>query len=157
MTDLPKENVQSYPRPPVLEPVEHRLSVRLGGSVIADSSRTMRVLETHHAPTYYFPVEDVSATLTPAQGRSFCEWKGVAQYFDVTTGATTARAAAWSYADPTEPFAPIAGYVAFYASLMEECRVGELLAVPQPGGFYGGWVTPNLEGIPKGARGTEHW
>ena len=85
------------------------------------------MLETHHAPTYYFPPEDVSATLIPAQGRSFCEWKGVAQYFDVTGGSATVRAAAWSYEDPTEPFAPIAGYLAFYASLMEECRVGDLL------------------------------
>lgn len=157
MTDLAPENVQSYPRPPALVPVEHRVSVRLGGKVIADSTRAMRVLETHHAPTYYFPPEDVFATLIPASGSSFCEWKGTAQYFDVIAGSTTAAKAAWSYKKPTERFAPIAGYLAFYPGLMEECRVGGHRAVPQPGGFYGGWVTPNLQGIPKGARGTEHW
>lgn len=157
MTDLAQENVQSYPRPPALLPVEHRVSVRLGGKVIADSTRAMRVLETHHAPTYYFPPEDVFATLSPASGSSFCEWKGTAQYFDVIAGSTTAAKAAWSYKKPTERFAPIAGYLAFYPGLMEECRVGGHRAVPQPGGFYGGWVTPNLQGIPKGARGTEHW
>jgi uncharacterized protein (DUF427 family) len=117
----------------------------------------MRVLETHHAPTYYFPPDDVSATLIPASESSFCEWKGIAQYFDVIAGSTTAARAAWSYKKPTERFAPIAGYLAFYPGLMEECRVGGHRAVPQPGGFYGGWVTPNLQGIPKGARGTEHW
>jgi uncharacterized protein (DUF427 family) len=157
VTDLARENVQSYPRPPALVPVEHRVSVRLGGEVIADSIRAMRVLETHHAPTYYFPPDDVSATLIPASGSSFCEWKGTAQYFDVIAGSTTAAKAAWSYKKPTERFAPIAGYLAFYPGLMEECRVGEHRAIPQPGGFYGGWVTPNLEGIPKGAPGTEHW
>ena len=157
MTDLPRENVQSYPRPPALEPVEQRVSVRLGGRVIADSIRAMRILETHHAPTYYFPPEDVSATLIPASGSSLCEWKGTAQYFDVIAGSTAVEKAAWSYNQPTERFVSIAGYLAFYPGLMEECRIGDHRAVPQPGDFYGGWVTPNLEGIPKGARGTEHW
>lgn len=157
MTDLPTENVQSYPRPPALEPVAQRVSVSLGGTVIAESTRAIRVLETHHAPTYYIPPEDVSATLIPTSGGSFCEWKGSAQYFDVIAGSTTVNRAAWSYSKPTEPFASIAGYLAFYPGLMEECRVGDHRAVAQPGGFYGGWVTPNLLGIPKGARGTENW
>ena len=157
MKDLPRENVQSYPRPPALEPVEQRVSVRLGGKVIADSTRAMRVLETHHAPTYYIPPEDVSATLIPASGRSLCEWKGTAQYFDVIAGSTAVEKAAWSYNQPTERFVSIAGYLAFYPGLMEECRIGDHRVLPQPGDFYGGWVTPNLEGIPKGARGTEHW
>lgn len=157
MTDLPREDVQSYPRPPVLEPVPQRIIVRLGGTVIADSRRALRVLETHHAPTYYLPPEDVTATLIPASGRSFCEWKSTAQYFDVVSGSTTARRGAWGYDEPTEQFQPIAGYLAFYPELMEECRVGDYYVHPQPGGFYGGWVTPNLDGVPKGASGTEYW
>jgi uncharacterized protein (DUF427 family) len=157
MTNLPRENVQSYPRPPRLEPVRQRITVRLGGQVIADSTRALRVLETHHAPTYYLPPQDVRASLVPVSGQSFCEWKGTARYFDVVSGSATARRAAWSYEDPTERFKPIAGYLAFYAGLMEECRVGDAKARPQPGDFYGGWVTPNLDGIPKGASGTEYW
>jgi len=157
MTDLPREDVQSYPRPPVLEPVPQRITVRLGGAVIADSRRALRVLETHHAPTYCLPPEDVTATLIPASGRSFCEWKGTARYFDVVSGSTTARRGAWSYDEPTEQFQPIAGYLAFYPGLMEECRVGDYYVHPQPGGFYGGWVTPNLDGVTKGASGTEFW
>ena len=157
MTELPRENVQSYPRPPALERVEQRVSVRLGGKVIADSTRAMRILETHHAPTYYFPPEDVSATLIPASGRSLCEWKGVARYFDVSAGSTTVKLAAWSYDKPVDQFAPIAGYLAFYPDLMEECRVGDYRALPQPGGFYGGWVTSELAGPIKGEPGTSHW
>jgi uncharacterized protein (DUF427 family) len=157
MTDLPRENVQSYPRPPALEPVPQRVTVRLGGEVIADSRRALRVLETHHAPTYYLPPEEVTAILIPASGQSFCEWKGTARYFDVVSGSTTARCGAWSYDEPTGQFTPIAGYLAFYPGLMEECRVGDYCVLPQPGGFYGGWVTPNLDGVPKGASGTEYW
>jgi uncharacterized protein (DUF427 family) len=157
MTDLVHENVQSYPRPPALEAVPQRLIIRLGGQVIADTTHSFRVLETHHAPSYYLPPEDVSATLLPAAGRSLCEWKGSARYYDVTGGTVTARRAAWAYDAPTDRFKSIAGYLAFYAGLMEACFVGSERVIPQPGDFYGGWVTSNLDGIPKGAPGTEHW
>lgn len=157
MTDLIRENVQSYPRPPALEPVPQRILIRLGGQVIADTTAAFRVIETHHAPSYYLPPGDVTATLHPAAGSSDCEWKGMARYYDVVAGAVTARRAAWAYDRPTAVFGQLAGYIAFYAALMEACYVGEERAIPQPGDFYGGWVTSNLEGIPKGARGTEHW
>lgn len=157
MTELARENVQDYPRPPTLAPVGARVRVELGGLVIADTTGALRVLETHHAPTYYIPRADVTAQLTPAQGQSFCEWKGVARYFDVIAGGVTARRAAWSYDAPTPRFAPLAGYIAFYAGKMGACFVGALRVQPQPGDFYGGWVTPNLDGIPKGAPGTEYW
>jgi uncharacterized protein (DUF427 family) len=65
MTDLPRENVQSYPRPPALEPVPQRIIIRLGGALFADTTRALRVLETHHAPTYYLPLQDIHATLRP--------------------------------------------------------------------------------------------
>lgn len=157
MSELPAENVQDYPRPPALEPTPQRLRVTLGGTVVADTTRGLRVLETHHAPTYYIPPEDVAARLPPAVGGSFCEWKGRARYFDVTADGVTARRAAWSYPEPTPAFGALADHLAFYAGLMEACFVGDTRVLPQPGDFYGGWVTPNLTGRPKGARGTEHW
>jgi uncharacterized protein (DUF427 family) len=131
--------------------------VYLGGAVVADSTRALRVLETHHAPTYYFPPDDVVADLQPVAGATVCEWKGVASYFDVTAGGITARRAAWCYDSPTGHFGPLAGYLAFYAGLMEACWVGAMRVAPQPGDFYGGWVTPNLDGMIKGAPGTRHW
>lgn len=157
MTDLPRENVQSYPRPPAVEPVPQRITIRFGGVIVADTRRALRVLETHHAPTYYLPPEDIHAILRPVQGNSFCEWKGAARYFDVLAGSATAPRAAWAYDDPTVRFAALAGYVAFYAGLMDEAWVGDLRVIPQPGGFYGGWVTTNLDGQIKGAPGTQHW
>ncbi|MEM9344290.1 MAG: DUF427 domain-containing protein [Pseudomonadota bacterium] len=157
MTALPVENVQDYPRPPALGPVPQMLRILLGGAVAAETTRGYRVLETHHAPTYYIPPADVSATLSPAAGRSMCEWKGVAQYWDVTLGEVTAPRAAWSYPEPTKTFQPIAGYVAVYATSMDACFVGEHKVIPQPGNFYGGWVTDNLQGQVKGAPGTEYW
>lgn len=157
MTEMIRENVQDYPRPPRLEPVAQRIVIHFGGKLIADTTAAYRVLETHHAPTYYLPPQDIMAELPQAKGSSLCEWKGVAAYFDVVTQTMTAPSAAWSYAQPTPDFLPIAGYMAFYAAQMEACFVGTERVIPQPGGFYGGWVTSNLDGIPKGARGTEHW
>ncbi len=157
MSEMPRENVQSYPRPPALEPVPQRIVVRLGGQIIADTTRALRVLETHHAPTYYLPPGDISGTLMPAKGQSFCEWKGTARYFDVAAGDMAAKRAAWAYDDPSPRFRALAGYVAFYAGQMEACFVGIERVLPQPGDFYGGWLTSNLDGIVKGARGTESW
>jgi uncharacterized protein (DUF427 family) len=157
MTVLPRENVQSYPRPPALEPVPHRLLIVLGGAVVADTTRALRVLETHHAPTYYLPAGDIRAILRPAPGSSFCEWKGVARYFDVLSGPATAIRAAWAYDSPSPRFAALSGHAAFYAAQMDEAWIGETRVTPQPGDFYGGWVTPNLEGRIKGAPGTGHW
>lgn len=155
---LPRENVQDYPRPPALEPVAELLRVVLGGEVVAETTSGFRVLETHHAPTYYFPPADVAqGALAPVSGGSFCEWKGRAAYFDVTGGGARARRAAWTVPAPTKAFAPIAGYVAFYAGSMDACFVGEERVRPQPGDFYGGWVTDNLDGLVKGGPGTLHW
>jgi len=157
MTEIPRENVQSYPRPPSLEPVPQRITIRLGGVLVTETTRALRVLETHHAPSYYLCPEDIHASLRPVQGSSFCEWKGVARYFDVSAGGKTALRAAWAYDRPTARFAALSGHVAFYAGLMDEAWVGDLRVIPQPGDFYGGWVTPNLDGQIKGAPGTRQW
>lgn len=155
--ELQIETVQDYPRPPALESVPQEVRILLGGQLVASTTQALRVLETHHAPTYYVPPGDVRAALRPAQGQSFCEWKGTATYWDVTSGEITAPRAAWSYAQPTERFGPLAGYLAFYAASMEACFVGASRVTPQPGDFYGGWVTDNLRGQIKGAPGTRHW
>ncbi|MEO0944722.1 MAG: DUF427 domain-containing protein, partial [Pseudomonadota bacterium] len=101
MTDLPEEDVQSYPRPPALEPVPQRIEITLGSELIVSTTAAYRVLETHHAPTYYIPRDAVAVKLMPAGRGSHCEWKGAASYFDVTLGDTTARQAAWTYENPT--------------------------------------------------------
>lgn len=154
---MQRENVQSYPRPPLLEPVPQKIVIQLGGAVIVDCTQALRVCETHHPPTYYIPPAAVTATLHPAPGGSICEWKGRARYVDVTAGGVTARRAAWIYDAPTPAFRALAGHLAFYPGLMQACFVGDEPVLPQPGDFYGGWVTSNLDGIAKGAPGTEFW
>lgn len=156
---LPVEDVQAYPRPPALEPVPQRLTARVAGLTVLDTTRALRVLETHHAPTYYIPPGDVTpGVLIPLRDRgSFCEWKGRASYFDLRVAGHNRPRAAWCYTAPSARFAALAGYIAFYATALDQAHVGDAPVQPQPGDFYGGWVTANLRGQIKGAPGTRHW
>jgi uncharacterized protein (DUF427 family) len=153
-----QRSVWDFPRPPAIESVPARVVVEFGGLVIADSIKAVRVLETASPPTYYLPIEDVMpGVLVPCEGQSFCEWKGRARYWTVSTPQRHAARTAWGYPDPSPAFAAIASHVAFYAGRMDACRVGADLVVPQPGGFYGGWITPEFTGPFKGEPGTTHW
>lgn len=158
MPERVTESVWDYPRPPRLERTERHLKVVLGGEVIAETTRAYRVLETSHPPNYYFPPDDVRAgALEPAKGMSFCEFKGRAHYFTVRSGDRVENEAAWGYDNPSPAFEAITGYVAFYASRMDECSVDDELVAPQPGDFYGGWITADVQGPFKGGPGTRGW
>ncbi len=155
---LPVEDVQTYPRPPALEPAGHRLRAIFAGLPVADTDAGFRVLETHHAPTYYIPPTDVvMSALVPSSRETFCEWKGRAVCFDLVVNGRRSSNAAWAYPAPTARFSQIRDHIAFYATSVDEAFVGQIKVQPQPGDFYGGWVTPNLTGRIKGAVGTMHW
>ncbi len=153
-----QESVWSYPRPAVAEPYPRRLRIVHRGVVVADTSRGVRTLETSHPPTYYFPPEDIAPrVLKPSPRRSLCEWKGQAIYFNVVIGAETLGDVAWSYPDPNPAFGSLRDHVAFYAWPFESCFVEDERVTPQPGRFYGGWITSEVAGPFKGAPGTNLW
>ena len=148
------ESVWDYPRPPRVEPSVKRVRVVLGGTVIADTTRAHRVLETSHPPVYYVPLADVApGALEPARGpATFCEWKGTASYYDVIGGdGRRVERGAWTYHDPAPGFETIRDAVAFYPRPMDECTLDGEVVEPQPGGFYGGWITSDVVGPFKGA------
>ena len=153
-----QESVWDYPRPPRLEATARRLRVVVAGRVVAETTRGHRVLETSHPPVYYFPAGDVDAAcLRAVAGTTGCEWKGTARYFDVVVGPAVRPRAAWAYPEPTPGMEPIRDAVAFYAALTDECTVDGRVVTPQPGGFYGGWVTPDVAGPFKGVPGSTGW
>jgi len=152
------ESVWDYPRPPAVRPSERRARIELGGVVIADTDRALRVLETSHPPTLYLPLDDVAAgVLRPAAGSSLCEFKGRAAYFDVAAGGRLVEQGAWYYPDPDPAYAELAGHVSFFASRMDACYLGEERVRAQAGDFYGGWITADLAGPFKGPPGTRGW
>jgi uncharacterized protein (DUF427 family) len=153
-----RESVWDYPRPPRLEMVSEKLCVIFAGETIAETIHGCRVLETSHPPVYYFPPTDVRRDrLIAAPGRSFCEFKGAAQYWTLEVGGRRSANAAWSYPDPTEGFQQLKGFFAFYASRVDYCSVGDERVEAQAGDFYGGWITSRIVGPFKGPPGTLGW
>ncbi|MGW5399190.1 DUF427 domain-containing protein [Streptomyces sp. NPDC003952] len=155
----PAESVWDYPRPPRLEADDRHVVVDFAGVRIADTRRSVRVLETSHPPVFYVPPQDTRQDLLRQSGtRTWCEWKGAATYWDLRIGGSAGVPdVAWSYEDPSPGFAALCGFLAFYPSRVDSCRVGDEEVVAQPGDFYGGWITSEVKGPFKGAPGTRGW
>ena len=152
-----QESVWDYPRPPRLEPVPRLVEVHVGDVRIAATTQAIRVCETASPPVVYLPFEDVDlAALRPSDQRSFCEWKGLAQYWHVEVGSERIENAAFGYPDPDESFLPLADAVAFYPGRVA-CTLGGERVRPQPGDYYAGWITDEIVGPFKGEPGTEGW
>lgn len=152
-----QESVWDYPRPPRIEPDGREVVVRVGEVVVARTRQACRVLETASPPTFYLPPSDVNLSrLRPAPGASGCEWKGTARYWSVDADGTLLSAVGWSYDRPLPAFHVIAGWLSFYPGRIE-CYVDGARVQPQPGGFYGGWLTPEIVGPVKGEGGSQGW
>jgi uncharacterized protein (DUF427 family) len=154
-------SVWDFPRPPRVVPDAREVVVRWGALEVARTRRAVCVLETSHPPSFYLPWADVApGLLHAAGGGSYCEWKGPARYWTLrepgSAAARELRAVAWSYPQPLAGAEALADCVAFYAGTLD-CTVGGAPVTPQPGGFYGGWITPELAGPFKGAPGSEGW
>jgi uncharacterized protein (DUF427 family) len=127
-----------------------------GDDTIASSNSAYRILETASPPSFYLPPEDVNwEMLKSAPGSSMCEWKGLANYWHLSSNPATG-VIGWSYPIPTPAFEQIRGFLSFYPALLE-CYVSGERVSAQPGGFYGGWITREIVGPFKGEPGTGHW
>ncbi|GAA1929607.1 DUF427 domain-containing protein [Nocardioides hwasunensis] len=158
MTERPTESVWDYPRPPRVERSDEHVVVTHAGVVVADTTASLRVLETSHPPTYYLPLHAFApGVLRPAEGGSWCEWKGPATYFDLVVGDQVVPAVAWTYPTPTKGFEALLDHVALYPGRVDRCTVDDEVVQPQPGNFYGGWITSRVTGPFKGAPGTSGW
>ena len=153
------ESVWDYPRPPRLERTPRHLRIVHAGVMLAETSNALRILETSHPPVYYIAPADIAMEhlQVSAKRSSFCEWKGYATYWNIAIGDAAVRDAAWSYPQPVQAYAALRDHLAFYASRVDECWVDGERVAPQPGDFYGGWITSHVRGPFKGAAGTMGW
>ena len=153
-----QESVWAFPRPAVAQQTDARIQIEHHGQLIADTRAAIRTLETSHPPNYYIPRTDIApGTLRRAEGSSFCEWKGAATYWDVMVGDVMLPLVGWSYANPSPAFTVLRDYVAFYAAPFDRCSVDGETVTPQPGDFYGGWITSGVVGPFKGIPGSRGW
>jgi uncharacterized protein (DUF427 family) len=152
-----QESVWDYPRPPRIDEDDRLVEVKVGDAGVARTTHALRILETSSPPTFYLPPSSLEpGVLERAEGASRCEWKGTAAYWDVVVDGVRLRSVAWSYPDPFPEFEALRDYVSFYPGRIDCFVAGERVA-PQPGRFYGGWVTSELVGPFKGEPGSEHW
>ena len=152
-----QESVWDYPRPPSIEFDTRHVRVCAGNLVVANTHSAVRVLETASPPGVYIPREDVRMELLRLSAQhSLCEWKGQATYFDVQSPKGVIPAGAWSYERPQPGFEAIAGHISFYPGRLE-CYIDDERVEPQPGRFYGGWLTADIVGPVKGGPGTAGW
>ncbi len=156
-----QESVWDYPRPPALRGVDREVRVETpDGRVLAESTSAIQVLETSHPPGWYLPRADVDmGLLRRSDGRgTVCEWKGRATYWDLVLPDGEVRPqVGWSYEEPAPAFAVIAGHLTFYPERVGRCLVDGGEVRPQPGEFYGGWVTDDVVGPFKGGPGSMSW
>lgn len=155
-----KLNPRNFPRPPLCEKTPRHLQVKWNDHVIADTKEGYWVLETHHPPTYYLPQSSLQVPLHKNSRQTYCEWKGKATYYDIENPAKSGEVVKnriWSYDSPTKGFESIKGYLCFYAGPWD-CFVNDERVEPQPGDFYGGWMTSEIErSTVKGGPGTWGW
>ncbi len=84
-----------------IEPAGKRVRVTFNGETIVDTEQAFVVLETQHAPVYYFRRQDVRMDLArPTEHTSFCPFKGEASYWTLTVGDKTGENVFWSYETP---------------------------------------------------------
>lgn len=153
-----QESVWDYPRPPRVEATTKRLRAIFNGIVLFDTQRAFRVLETSHPPNYYIPQEDIQMQyLSPTDRHTVCEFKGQASYWTIQIGDKRAENVAWGYLRPARGYEAIRGMIAVYPGRMDACYVDEEQVTPQPGDFYGGWITSDIVGPFKGGPGTMFW
>lgn len=130
---------------------------------LSSLQRSIDYKGSNHLPAYYLPRSSLSSAVSLTQipnKTSLCEWKGRATYWTIKAADTNEEihGKIWSYESPTQPFKDIKGYLSFYASGVPwECFVDDEKVAPQPGDFYGGWSTSELEGVQKGGPGTWGW
>ncbi|EKV32531.1 hypothetical protein C882_2610 [Caenispirillum salinarum AK4] len=96
-------------------PAPNPVEVRLGETIVADSTAAKRLKEQGYPPRDYIPREDVRMDLMePTETRTFCPFKGDATYYAVVTPEDRREDVAWSYEDPPEWMADIKGHLCFY-------------------------------------------
>jgi len=105
-------------------PAGKRVTVRLGGEVIAESDKAVLCEETGHGPVHYLPMTDTRANLfRPTATRSYCPFKGEASYWSISAGGVDGTDVAWSYDLPYDEAMPIRGHVAFYPNRVDSIDV----------------------------------
>jgi uncharacterized protein (DUF427 family) len=97
-----------------------RVTVSVGGKIIADTTHSLTLQEASYPPVHYIPRADADMTLLERTTRStHCPYKGDAAYFSIPAGGDRTVNAVWSYESPYPAMAAIKDHLAFYPDRVE--------------------------------------
>lgn len=120
MTTTREPKIPGPDHPITIEPTGTRVVARVGSQIIADTTRALTLREANYPPVQYIPLDDVDQTLlAPSAAATYCPYKGDASYYSITAADGILADAVWSYREPYEAVADIAGRVAFYTDRVE--------------------------------------
>ena len=105
--------------------------VHVGGQVVAETRRAIKLFETSIPPRYYIPIADVTpGCLEPSTSpRTYCPYKGEAAYFNVHAGQTTVPDGAWTLPGPIGEALLTMGQVSFWGKGTEVFADGRLTPI----------------------------
>jgi uncharacterized protein (DUF427 family) len=111
--------------PITIEKTGSRVVARVGGQVVADTTRALTLQESTYPPVQYIPLEDVDqALLASSDTQTYCPYKGDASYYSIVLpesqdSAVDLTDSVWVYREPYDAVSPIANHVAFYPDRVE--------------------------------------
>ena len=152
------ENVWDYPRPPGCLLFNGVIKLNINKKTFVVSKKIFKVIETSHPPTYYYPLESLrSENFILNDYKSYCEWKGIANYFDYIEKNNEIKNIGWTYINPSKNFRQIKKFISIYPHKIDSCYLNGEKVRNQKGDFYGGWITSNLIGPFKGGPNSDMW
>jgi uncharacterized protein (DUF427 family) len=120
MTTTREPKIPGPEHPITIEPAGVRVVARVGAQIVADTTRALTMREASYPPVHYIPLEDVDQTLLTASAtQTYCPYKGDASYYGIAAADGERAEAVWSYREPYDAVADIAGHVAFYTDRVD--------------------------------------
>ena len=96
-------------------PSSDKVVVRIEDTVVAASSRALKLTETGLPPRYYLPSADVRMDLLRGSTTtSHCPFKGDAVYWSVEAGDGVTEDVVWSYPEPFPKVGQVEGLLCFW-------------------------------------------
>jgi uncharacterized protein (DUF427 family) len=121
----PEPKIPGPDHPITIEDTGVRVVARIGARVIADTGRALTLREAGYPPVQYIPLDDVDQTLLTASAiQTYCPYKGDASYYSIVLPDSQGAGgqltdAVWTYREPYDSVASIAGHIAFYTDHVE--------------------------------------
>lgn len=117
-----------------IEPTAAELKVWVGDTLVAQTTKPLRVSESKHHPVWYIPLADVKPDcIEPTATSTHCPFKGDASYWNLGPVGDRLSDAMWGYSTPFDECEALREHVAFYTDRVQLEVDGERLAMNGPG------------------------